>query len=42
MANPTTNVFQAVYRLPMRCYLSGSKTGYPNGLLSEVMSTVAD
>ena len=42
MANPTTDVFQAVYRSSMQCYLRGRKIGCPNRLLSEVISLVAD
>ena len=42
MANPTTDVFQAVYRSSMRCYLRGRKIGCPTRLLAKVMALVAD
>ena len=42
IANPTTDVFEAVYRSSMRCYLRGRKIGCPAHLLAEVMSLVAD
>ena len=42
VSNPTKDVFQAIYRSSIRCYLGGRKIVCSPGLLAELMGLMYD